>query len=185
MNEWLTANGLTATTISPAGDWIAVSMPVSQASSLFDAEFSVFTHQETGQQSVRTLAYSIPAALLVTSTSFTPPSRKCAYLHVISFLLMLYSSFSNPFGTRPVVSTSYSPSEKRAIEPLATCSTSAVTPTCVQSIYGIPKTLASSTSNKLAVSGFIEQYANQADLTVSLITPPRDAADLAPCLRPS
>ena len=38
-------------------------MPVSQASSLFDAEFSVFTHQETGQQSVRTLAYSIPAAL--------------------------------------------------------------------------------------------------------------------------
>lgn len=63
VNEWLSANGLTATTISPAGDWLAVSMPVSKASSLFDAEFSVFTHQQTGQQNVRTLAYSIPSAL--------------------------------------------------------------------------------------------------------------------------
>lgn len=63
VNEWLTANGLTSTTISPAGDWLAVSMTVSKASSLFDAEFSVFTHQQTGQQSVRTLAYSIPSAL--------------------------------------------------------------------------------------------------------------------------
>lgn len=64
MNEFLAANGLTSKTISPAGDWLAVSMPVSQASSLFGAEFSVFTHQATGQQSVRTLAYSVPAALL-------------------------------------------------------------------------------------------------------------------------
>ncbi len=63
VNEWLAANGLAATTISPAGDWLAMSVPVSQASSLFNAKFSVFTHQQTGQQSVRTLAYSIPAAL--------------------------------------------------------------------------------------------------------------------------
>ena len=63
VNEWLAANGLTAATISPAGDWLAVSMPVSKASSLLDAEFSVFTHQQTGQQSVRTLAYSIPSPL--------------------------------------------------------------------------------------------------------------------------
>lgn len=63
VNEWLSTNGLNATVISPAGDWLAVSMPVSKASSLFDAEFSVFTHQQSGQQSVRTLAYSIPSVL--------------------------------------------------------------------------------------------------------------------------
>ena len=78
-------------------------------------------------------------------------------------------SFSNPYGNRPVVSTPFtSEPAKRAIEPLATCSTTAVTPACVESIYGIPKTLATSSSNGLAVSGFIDQYANSADLKVSL-----------------
>lgn len=63
VNAWLTENGLTAQTISPAGDWLAFEVPVSQANELFDADFSVFTHDESGLQAVRTLAYSIPAEL--------------------------------------------------------------------------------------------------------------------------
>ena len=38
-------------------------MPVSQANDLFSAEFSVFTQTATGNQVVRTLAYSIPPHL--------------------------------------------------------------------------------------------------------------------------
>jgi tripeptidyl-peptidase-1 len=41
-----------------------------------------------------------------------------------------------------------------------------MTPTCLQQLYGIPSTLASQSSNKLAVSGYLEQFANLADLRV-------------------
>lgn len=47
----------------------------------------------------------------------------------------------------------------------ASCS-STITPACLQALYGIPTTPATVSSNKLAVSGFIEQFANQADLRV-------------------
>lgn len=49
----------------------------------------------------------------------------------------------------------------------ASCN-SVVTPACLQALYGIPTTLATQSSNKLGVSGFIEQFANQADLTTFL-----------------
>jgi tripeptidyl-peptidase I len=63
VNEWLTSNGLTASSISPAGDMLAFSIPVSQANQLLAADFTVFTHQATGEQTIRTLSYSVPAAL--------------------------------------------------------------------------------------------------------------------------
>ena len=63
VNAWLKESGLNASTISPAGDWLAVSMPVSKANELFDADFSVYTHSDTGKQFIRTMNYSIPTEL--------------------------------------------------------------------------------------------------------------------------
>ncbi len=63
VQEWLTANDITAKTISPAGDWLQFSIPVSQANTLLQADFTIFNHAETGTQLTRTLAYSIPATL--------------------------------------------------------------------------------------------------------------------------
>lgn len=63
VQQWLTANDITAQTISPAGDWLQFSIPVSQANTLLQADFTVFNHAETGTQLTRTLAYSIPATL--------------------------------------------------------------------------------------------------------------------------
>lgn len=64
MNAWFTENEISAQTISPAGDWMSFSVPVSKANELLDTQFSVFRNDETGNQSVRTLAYSIPADLV-------------------------------------------------------------------------------------------------------------------------
>lgn len=41
-----------------------------------------------------------------------------------------------------------------------------ITPSCLQSLYGIPSTPASGSGSQLAVSGFINQFANQNDLKV-------------------
>ena len=63
VNAWLTENDIAATSISAAGDWLAFEVPVSKANELFDADFSIYTHDSTGMEAVRTLAYSIPAEL--------------------------------------------------------------------------------------------------------------------------
>ena len=63
VQQWLAANDITAKTISPAGDWLQFSIPVSQANTLLQAEFTIFNHAETGTQLTRTLSYSIPVEL--------------------------------------------------------------------------------------------------------------------------
>jgi tripeptidyl-peptidase-1 len=41
---------------------------------------------------------------------------------------------------------------------------STITPSCLQALYNMPTAMATQQSNTLGVSGFIGQYANQADL---------------------
>ncbi|EKM48428.1 uncharacterized protein PHACADRAFT_266366 [Phanerochaete carnosa HHB-10118-sp] len=152
VNAWLSQAGVNATPISPTGDWLSITVPVSQANELFDADFAVHTHSETGKQTVRTMSYSIPSEL-------------AGHIDLVHPTITFPSSIS----LRPVVSTPSGP-ERSGIAPLASCSTSAITPACVQSLYGIPATKATQSSNQLGVSGFIEQFASQADLTTFLNT---------------
>ena len=63
VNAWLKENDIEATTVSPAGDWLSFSIPVSKANELLDADFTVFSHADTGKDVVRTLSYSIPTDL--------------------------------------------------------------------------------------------------------------------------
>ncbi|KAH8111217.1 family S53 protease [Phellopilus nigrolimitatus] len=155
VNDFLTSHGVTAKSISPAGDWLAFSVPVSKAKEMFDADFFVFQHKETGKQYVRTLAYSIPTELQ-------------GHLDLVHPTI----TFENPFADLPVVSSPLS--SVATAQNLTTgqsvpssCS-SKVTPACLQALYGIPTTRATQSSNTLGVSGFIDQFANKEDLTLFL-----------------
>lgn len=63
VNTWLKQVGLNVTTFSPAGDLLSISLPVGKANELFDTDFAVYTHSETGKQTIRTMSYSIPTEL--------------------------------------------------------------------------------------------------------------------------
>ena len=63
VTAWLAEHDVTATPLTPAGDWVGFTVPVSKANEMLDADFSVFTHDETGKEAIRTLSYSIPAEL--------------------------------------------------------------------------------------------------------------------------
>ena len=63
VNAYLSSNGINATALSPASDWLGFSVPVSKANELFNADFSMFSHVATGKQQICTLSYSIPSAL--------------------------------------------------------------------------------------------------------------------------
>jgi tripeptidyl-peptidase-1 len=58
---------------------LEIAIPVAKANELLSTDFSIFTHVESGQTSIRTLEYSIPAVLqghidfFHPTTSFTRP----------------------------------------------------------------------------------------------------------------
>ncbi|KAH9851330.1 family S53 protease [Lenzites betulinus] len=152
VTNWLKENDIEATKASPAGDWLSFSIPVSKASALLDADFAVFNHTPTGKTSIRTLAYSIPADL----------KGHLDFVHPTTV-------FAQPFSGRVF---SFVPSRADKPAPAvnvtsdavpASCATT-ITPACLQALYGIPTALATQKANTLGVSGFIEQFANQADL---------------------
>ncbi|KAF7969535.1 hypothetical protein HWV62_26981 [Athelia sp. TMB] len=147
VHAYLKANGVEATTMSPAGDWLGFSVPVSKANDMFNAEFSVYQHVASGKEQIRTLSYSIPSSL----------SEHLDYVHPTTNFLS--GSPGLPLLVSPLPSNVTRPSPAAA----QSCS-SVVTPACLQSLYGIPTTKATQSSNQLAVAGFLNQWAQKADL---------------------
>ena len=152
MNAWLKENGISAKTTSATGDWLSFDVPVSKANELFNAKFSVFKHEDTGMEAVRTLSYSIPIGLE-------------GHLDLVHPTV----TFPDPVGQFSVFRTpdqiTLGTGNSSALAVPSACSNS-ITPACLQSIYNIPTVPATESSNQLAVTGFVKQYANKADLKV-------------------
>ncbi|KAJ7114150.1 family S53 protease-like protein [Mycena crocata] len=154
VTAWLSGNNISSTPISPAGDMLQIVLPVAKANAILATNFSIFKDVDTGVTTIRTLEYSIPVALqdhidfLHPTTSFTRPLSSRPTFHALN--------------TTKVVAPIPDSLKRAHVMPLA-CG-SIITPACLQAIYGVPATAATQSSNRLGVSGFIEQWANQADL---------------------
>ncbi|KZV99716.1 hypothetical protein EXIGLDRAFT_745985 [Exidia glandulosa HHB12029] len=159
VNAWLAEEGITSKPLTPAGDWIAVSIPVSQANRMFNTQFTTFTHEPSGTQFVRTMAYSLPVdiaphvQLVHPTVSFARVGRNEP---VMSF----------PTGGAPAGAPT---SEFGSLATVpASCNTT-ITPACLQALYSIPARLSSPTSpSGIAVAGFSNQFASNTDLTTFL-----------------
>ncbi|KAJ7804163.1 family S53 protease [Mycena olivaceomarginata] len=90
---------------------------------------------------IRTLQYSLPA----------PLTQHVEFFHPTTI-------FAPPLNSRP-----NEPPPARIISPDSCASN--MTPACLQLLYNIPTAPATQKSNTLGVAGFIDQWANQEDLT--------------------
>ncbi|KAJ6484875.1 family S53 protease [Mycena sanguinolenta] len=152
VSSWLSENNIDAKPVTPAGDMLEIKIPVSQANDLLSAEFSVFTHADTGKTIIRTLQYSLPAAL----------TQHVEFFHPTTI-------FVPPLSSVPkFVSHSSAKRATSGTDSIPNSCNSNVTPECLQALYGIPTTPATQKSTTLGVAGFIDQFANQADLTTFL-----------------
>ncbi|KAJ7930918.1 family S53 protease [Mycena leptocephala] len=134
--SWLRQRNLLHRAVSHAGDWLQFSISVEKANEYFGANFSVFTHTDTGSEIVRTLEYSLPAEL----------TNHIKILHPTL-------SFSPP-NVVPAISISRKRHLAARQAPPATDCTVFQTPACLQAKYGIPTTSATQSSNTLTVTGF-------------------------------
>ncbi|KAF9027259.1 family S53 protease [Hymenopellis radicata] len=151
VTAWLTEHGVTDIAVTGAyNDWLSFSVPVETANTLFSAQFQNFVDVDSGERITRTLEYSLPKdleadiALVHPTTSFAKPRF----------------GPTSPVFSIPVPNANVT---ERANPAPSSCA-SVVTPACLQALYGIPTTPATQSSNVLGVTGFIDQYANQADL---------------------
>ncbi|KAJ7333462.1 subtilisin-like protein [Mycena albidolilacea] len=145
-DTFASANGLVPTVISPNRDWVSITLPVSKANKLFAAQFDVFTHPSLKDSIARTLSVSLPSELvghvdvIHPTTAFVAPKTR------------LLSSERQINVRGPAASCNSS-------DPLGV-----VTPTCLQELYGIPTTPATQSPNTLLVTGYVDQWAQSADL---------------------
>ncbi|KAF5352136.1 hypothetical protein D9758_009234 [Tetrapyrgos nigripes] len=150
VTQWLQGNGVTDITLSgPFDDWISFRVSVSKADELLDTNFENFVHIESGERLVRTLQYSIPQDLLPHIDLVHPTT-----------------AFVRPLAKQPVMSVPIPGSAnltERALGAPDDCN-GLVTPACLQSLYGIPATPATQSSNMIGVSGFVNQFAQNEDL---------------------
>ncbi|KAJ7743516.1 family S53 protease [Mycena maculata] len=159
VSEWLSENGITAKSVSPAGDLLQFSIPVSKAEALLATTFSSFTHVASGTTSIRTLSYSIPAVLkghiqfVHPTIAFVPP----------------------PVGKPGVTAINHKREPRKVSRSSLTADAipnscaSIVEPACLQDMYGFPTARANnSASNTLGVAGYIDQFANSEDLSLFL-----------------
>ncbi|KAE9386233.1 family S53 protease-like protein [Gymnopus androsaceus JB14] len=147
-SSFASANGLEPTVISPNGDWVSITLPVSQANQLFATQFEVFMHPDMSNTITRTLSVSLPSELvghvdvIHPTTQFIGPNTRLAPASSISL-------------------------DRRAVA--ASCNSSLpsgiVTPTCLQELYGIPVTPATEKTNSLLVTAYEDEFAQTADLS--------------------
>ncbi|KAI0311625.1 family S53 protease [Amylostereum chailletii] len=154
VNAYLAAQGITASPYTPAGDVLTIQVTVEQANTLFNSQYDTFKHEADGSTTVRTLEYSIPQSLK-------------GHLEFVHPTVMFPQKLQrNPTVTVPLPKNIAGNLTSDATVP-ASCATT-VTPACLQAMYGIPTTAATQSLNTIAVSGFIDQYANSADLATFL-----------------
>ncbi|KAJ6616964.1 peptidase S8/S53 domain-containing protein [Mycena sp. CBHHK59/15] len=160
VESWLQHHGVNpadALFRSAAGEWITIRVTVSQAERMLNTKYGVYYHAASDSYVLRTMEYSLPRELhshvdVVTPTTYFGTMRS-----------MRATSFLQP----QIISLSDSDSFAAEISPLAvpaSCGTT-VTPACLRAMYNTTAYVPQATSvNKLGVAGYLEEFANDADL---------------------
>ncbi|KAJ2929470.1 hypothetical protein H1R20_g7629, partial [Candolleomyces eurysporus] len=168
VKNWLTFHGIDASRITHrkgGGDWLIVRVTVTEAEQLLDTEYHVYRHEPSGETIVRTLSYSLPQ-ILHQHVDMIAPTTYFGTLRT-----MRRTSFLQPEIIRPLdeVGSLADP----VIDPLAadiplSCTLN-VTPACLRSLYNSTNYVPRSThQNQLGIAGYLDEYANDADLQTFL-----------------
>ncbi|KAH9017730.1 tripeptidyl peptidase A [Lactarius hengduanensis] len=163
VNEWLESHGIQqeACRRSPTGDWITVRLSVAQAEKMLGTEFRMWKHTQDGDVLVRTTEYSLPAHLDEHIELVQPTT---------AFNRVKEQRTTFRFSTAPdVASSSLSSDDKISVPGSgvtvdASCNRT-ITVSCLKQLYNavdyVPK---ATDKNAIALTGYLEQFANFADL---------------------
>ncbi|KAF4622357.1 hypothetical protein D9613_009510 [Agrocybe pediades] len=159
VDEWLEFHGIDPSSAqrSRAGDWITVTVSVEQAEKMLGTKYDVYKHGSSGERVVRTLSYSLPQQLHAHIDVVSPTTY-------FSTLKTMQDINTLETDRRPLNDevTRALPGTAAAVP--STCNTM-ITPTCLRDLYNTSSYVPSAVgSNQIGIAGYLDQFANFADL---------------------
>ncbi|KAF7186848.1 Tripeptidyl-peptidase SED2 [Pseudocercospora fuligena] len=144
---WLGEAGIASQDIKKHGDWIEFVGTTAQAEALLNTTFNLFHSKESGQQTIRTLQYSIPEGLLNHIDTIQPTTKF------------------------PQIRADMQPVEDLirrtpAVDNSSVDCNLTITPACLKALYRIPDVpyVKNSKSGFAAFANFLEEYPRYSDL---------------------
>lgn len=170
---WLTAHDIDTNAYhrSGGGDWLTVEVSVSEAERMLGTQYNVYRHSGSDDYVVRALNYSLPSTLHEHVTVVAPTT----YFGTIQS--MKKTSFLQPHiptieSDTDIASLLINPGSLATVP--SSCSTT-ITPSCLRALYNTTSYTPTATAvNKLGICGYLEEFANFADLQVRLYRPLRE-----------
>jgi tripeptidyl-peptidase-1 len=161
IDEWLADNGIAPEdcSYSPARDWITVSLPVKEVERLLDTVYSTYQHED-GTLLVRTTSWSVPRHLHDHISTIQPTT---AFLRS--------KTLDSTFMEVPHKSDWYKPyvPPENVTGIAAACNFSAVTPTCLRTLYDtINYTPQSTAENTVGFTNYLGEITNRSDTSIFL-----------------
>ena len=158
INSWLEfhhIDPLSSVHRSGSGDWVTLPIPVDLAEKMLGTKYNIYRHVTSGEEVIRTLSYSLPEELLEHIDVIVPST------YFGTLRSMKVTSFLQP--THNIVQDTSSVPEGT----LASSCNNTITPACLRALYHTSSYVPSSTNvNKIAVAGYLDEFANYADLQV-------------------
>jgi len=138
---------------------------------MLGTKYHVYKHYATKTTLIRTTSYSLPSILhdhvtvVTPSTYFGRPEPQ----HKTSFIQKVGGNPSDAVnGVTKLVTNGTNSTDSLAVSP--TCKDQ-ITPSCLNALYNISYTPVSTKNNSLGVAGYLDQFANHADLQVRKALP--------------
>ena len=168
-HDWLSDNQIPSDSLeySPAKDWIKVSLPVKKVERLLATRYSVFEHNGDGDKLVRAPKWSLPIHLhehidtiQPTNSFFRPGGQRTNYKIVVPM---------EKLAQQPTYTFPTNGSTPDNITVAAACNTSAVTPTCLRTLYGtINYTPQAPDKVSIGLTDFLGEANNRSDIGIFL-----------------
>ncbi|KAI0925655.1 hypothetical protein AcV5_008333 [Taiwanofungus camphoratus] len=162
VNEWLASHGIPedALSRSPGMDWVKIKVPVGLAEKMLETEYQVWTHDESGDSLVRTTSYSLPEHLMDHVDLVQPTTVFSRF----SSMKTTYR-FSQDQSTTAGQNGSYIPVPSASGGQVDASCNQTITVSCLKQLYNaVGYTPAAAGQNQIAVTAYLDQYANFEDL---------------------
>ncbi|KAF6753083.1 subtilisin-like protein [Ephemerocybe angulata] len=163
--SWLESHGISPSRIThrkSGGDWLTLRVSVSEAEQILNTQYSIYRRAASEERVLRSLSYSVPVSLKPHIDVITPTT------YFSTMQSMRATSFLQPESDPAEdIDALVGPIFEDVPIPMG-CSTT-VTPACLRALYNTSSYVpVSMGQNQLGVAGYLEEYANRADLQTFL-----------------
>ena len=136
---------------------MTVTIPIGKVEAMLDAKYGVYKHLTTGETIVRTISYSLPS-VLHEHVSVIAPTTYFGTVRAMKSHVLTHTPADDQISTSKTLSTQAGVPDSCVKD---------ITPSCLLALYNAKGYTPSAVDkNVLGITGYLDEFANYADLQV-------------------